>query len=195
MTLSIIGDRSTSAARPHIIQSSVDNAANETLLTTTRCSKRKVADSTQDSLPVGKRLHSQSITALPSAYNEQLTSNEASKDKTAMNERKREKCPYDKSKVSQVSRTLGKPFRQKTVQQSTSDNAQLTKSSDNCDINQTQDLLDLIPVMRPYPPTLLNNNKGTRRITVRDERILKRLAPDGCNTLTRRPRKRRRAMP
>jgi hypothetical protein len=195
MTLSIIGDRSISAAVPHTIQSSVDNAANETLLSTTRCSKRKVADSTQDSLPVGKRLHSQSITTLPSAYNEQLTSNEASKDKTAMNKPKREKCPYDKSKVSQVSRTLGKPFRQKTVQQFTSGNAQLTKSSDNCDVNQTQDLPDLIRVMRPYPPTPLNNNKGTRRITVRDERILKRLAPDGCNTLSRRPQKRRRAMP
>jgi hypothetical protein len=116
MTLSIIGDRSTSAARPHIIQSSVDNAANETLLSTTHCSKRKIADSTQDSLPVGKRLHSQPIRTLPSAYNEQLTSNEASKDKTSMNKRKREKCPYDKNKVSQVSGILGKPFGQKLVQ-------------------------------------------------------------------------------
>jgi hypothetical protein len=34
MTLSIIGDRSTSAARPQIIQSSADNAANETSLST-----------------------------------------------------------------------------------------------------------------------------------------------------------------
>jgi hypothetical protein len=113
MTLSIIGDRSTSAARPHIIQSSVDKAANETPLSTTRCSKRKIADGTQDALPVGKRLHSQPIRILPSAYNEQLTSNEASKDKTSMNKRKRKKCPCDKSKVSQVSRILGKPFRQK----------------------------------------------------------------------------------
>jgi hypothetical protein len=89
MTLSIvIGDRSTSAARPHNIQSSVDNAANETPLSTTRCSKREIADSTQDSLPVGKRLHSQSIRTPPLAYNEQLTSNEASIDKTSMNEQK-----------------------------------------------------------------------------------------------------------
>jgi hypothetical protein len=72
MTLSIIGDRSTSAARPYIIQSSIDKAANESLLSTTRCSKRKIADSTQDSLPDGKNLHSQSIRTLPSAYNEQL---------------------------------------------------------------------------------------------------------------------------
>jgi hypothetical protein len=98
MTLSITGDRSTSAARPHIIQSTVDNDADETLLSTTRCSKRKIADSTQYSLPVGKRLHSQSIRTLPSAYNEQLTANELSKDKTLMNKRKREKCPHDKSK-------------------------------------------------------------------------------------------------
>jgi hypothetical protein len=194
MTLSIIGDRSTSAAGPHIIQSSVDNAANETLLSTTRCSKRKIADSTQDSLPIGKRLHSQTIRNLPLAYNDQLTSDEVSKDKTSMNKRKREKCPYDKSKVSQVSRNLGKPFRNKIIQQSTSGNAQLTKSSDNCDVNQTQVLPDLIRVMRPYPSTPLNN-KGTRRITVRDERILKRLAPDGCNTLTRRPQRHYRAMP
>jgi hypothetical protein len=187
MTLSIIGDRSTLEARPHIIQSSVDNAANETLLSTTRCNKRKIVDSTQDSLPVGKRLYCQSIKTLPSAYNEQLTSNEASKDITSVNKRKREKCPYDKSKV---------PFRQKIVQESTSGNARLTKSSYNCsDLNRTQDLLDLIRVMRPYPPTPLNNNTGTTRITVRDERILKRLAPNGCNTLTRRPQKRRRAMP
>jgi hypothetical protein len=89
MTLSTIGDRSTSAARPHIIQSSVDNAANETLLSTAYCSKGKIADSTQDSLPAGKRLHSQSTRTLPSAYNEQLTSNEASKDKSSMNKRKR----------------------------------------------------------------------------------------------------------
>jgi hypothetical protein len=58
MPLSIIGDRSTSAARPQIIQSLADNAANETSLSTTCCSKRKIVDSTQDSLPVGKRLHS-----------------------------------------------------------------------------------------------------------------------------------------
>jgi hypothetical protein len=77
MTLSLLRDRSTSAMRPHVIQSSVDNAANETLLSTTRCSKRNIADSTQDSLPIGKRHHSQSIRTLPSAYNEQLsTSNE-----------------------------------------------------------------------------------------------------------------------
>jgi hypothetical protein len=44
------------------------NAANETLSSTTRCSKRKIADSTQDSLPVGKRVHSQSIRTLSSAY-------------------------------------------------------------------------------------------------------------------------------
>jgi hypothetical protein len=72
MTLSLIGDRSTSAMRPQVIQSSVNNAANETLLSTTRCSKRKTADSTQDSLPIGKRHHSHSIRTLPSAYNEQL---------------------------------------------------------------------------------------------------------------------------
>jgi hypothetical protein len=120
MTLSIIGDCSTSAMRPHIIQSSVDNAANETLLLTTRCSKRKIADSTQDSLPIGKRHHSQSIRTLPSAYNEQLTSNEASKDKTSMKKRKREKCPYVRSKVSRISRSLDKPFCQKLVQESTS---------------------------------------------------------------------------
>jgi hypothetical protein len=137
VTLSIIGDRSTSAARPHIIQSSSDNAANETLLSTTPCNKRKIADITQDSLPVGKRLHSQSIDILPSAYNEQLTSNEASKDKTSMNKRKRKKCPYDKSNVSQVSRILKKPFCHETVQESTSGNAHLTKSSDNCDLDQT----------------------------------------------------------
>jgi hypothetical protein len=192
MTLSILGDRSTSATRPHIIQSSVDNAANETLLPATLGSKRKIADSTQDSMPVGKRLHSQSIRILPSASNEQLTSIHVSKDKTSMNKRKREKCPYDKSKVSQVSRILGKPLRQKLVQESTSGNAHLTKSSYNCDLNLTQDLPD--NVMRPFPPTSLYKNTGTRKITVRDERILKRLAPDGCNTLTRRPQKRRRAM-
>jgi hypothetical protein len=67
MTLSLIGDCSTSAMRPHVIQSSVDNAANETLLLTTRCSKRKIADSTQDSLPISKRHPSQSIRTLPSA--------------------------------------------------------------------------------------------------------------------------------
>jgi hypothetical protein len=166
----------------------------QTLLSTTRCSKRNIADSTQDSLPTGKRLHSQTIRTLPSAYNDQLTSNEVSEDKTSMNKRKREKCPYNKTKVSQVSRNLGKPFRNKIIQQSTSGNAQLTKSSDNCDVNQTQVLPDLIRVMRPYLSTSLNN-KGTGRITVRDEMILKRLAPDGCNTLTRRPQKRRRAMP
>jgi hypothetical protein len=108
MTLSIIGDRSSSATRPHIIQSSVDNAANETLLTATRCSKRKIADSTQDPLPVGKRLHSQSVRTPQSAYNEKLTSNEASKDKTTISKQKREKCPYDKSRVLQVSGILGK---------------------------------------------------------------------------------------
>jgi hypothetical protein len=177
MTLSTIGDRSTSAARPHIIQSSVDNAANETLLSTTHCSKRMIADSMHDSLPAGKRLHSQPITTLPSAYNEQLTANEASKDKTSMKKRKREKCPYDKNKISQVSRISGKPFRQKLVQESTSGNAHLTKSSHNCELDQMQDLPDL----RPYPPTPLNNNTVTRRVTVLDERILKRLALDGCN--------------
>jgi hypothetical protein len=67
MKLSIIGDRLTSAARPHIIQSSVDNAANETLSSITRFSKRKIADSTQDSLPVGKRLRFQFTRTLPSA--------------------------------------------------------------------------------------------------------------------------------
>jgi hypothetical protein len=108
---------------------------------TTRCSKRKIADSTQDSLPIGKRHHSQSIRTLPSAYNEQLsTSNEALKDKTSMKKRKREKCPYDKSKVSQTSRILGKTFCQEYVQESTSGNAHLTKSSYNCGLNQTQDL-------------------------------------------------------
>jgi hypothetical protein len=141
MTLSLIGERSTSAMRPHVIQSSVNNAANETLLSTKRCSRRKIADSTQDSLPIGKKHHSQSIRTLPSAYNEQLsTSNEASKDKTSMKNRKREKCPYDKSKVSQISTILGKPFCQKYVQESTSGNAPLTKSSFNCGLNQTQDL-------------------------------------------------------
>jgi hypothetical protein len=100
ITLSIIDDRSTSATRPQIIQSAADNAASKTLLSASRCSKRMIADSTQDLLPVGKRLHSQSVRTLPSAYNEQLTSNDASKDKTSMNKRKREKCPYDKSKVS-----------------------------------------------------------------------------------------------
>jgi hypothetical protein len=158
MTLSIVGDRSTSAARPHVIQSSVDNAANETLLSTTHCSKRKIADSTHDSLPVGKRLHSkrlhsQPIRTLPSVCNEQLTSNEASKDKISMNKRKREKCPYDKNKISQVPRILGKPFRQKLVQESTSGSAHLTKSSNNCELDQSQDLPDLIRVIRPYPPT------------------------------------------
>jgi hypothetical protein len=73
-------------------------------------------------------------------------------------------------------------------------NAHLTKSSDNCNLNQTSDLPHLICAMRPYPPTPLNNNTGTTRITVREKRILKRLAPDGCNTLTRRPQKRRRAL-
>jgi hypothetical protein len=112
-----------------------------------------------------------------------------------MNKRKHGKCPYDKSKVSQISRILGKPFCQTYLQESTSGNAHLTKSSYNCNLNQTHDLPDLLSVMRPCPPTLLDSNTGTRRITVRDERILKRLAPDGCNTLTRRPQKRRRAMP
>jgi hypothetical protein len=195
MTLSIIGDRSKSAARPHIIQSSVNNAANETLLSTTCGCKRKIDVTTKDSLLVGKKPRSQSIRTLPSAYIEQLTSNEASKDKTSTNKRKRRKCPYDKSKVSQVSRSLGKPFRQRLVQESTSGDAHLTKSTDNCNLNQTQDLLNVIRVMRPYPTKFLNNNIGIRRVTVRDERILKRLAPDGCNTLTRRPQKRRRAMP
>jgi hypothetical protein len=124
-----------------------------------------------------------------------LHSMKASRDKTSMNKRKREKCSYDKSNVSQASRILGKPFRQKIVQESTSGNAQLTKSSDNCDLDQTQQSPDLLRVMRPYPPTPLNNITGTRRITVQDKRILKRPAPDGCNTLTRRPQKRRRAMP
>jgi hypothetical protein len=77
MTLSIIGDRSTSAARPQIAQSSVDNAANET----THCSKRNIADSTHDSSPARKRLRSQPIITLPPACNEQLPANEASKDK------------------------------------------------------------------------------------------------------------------
>jgi hypothetical protein len=128
MTLSVIGDRLTLAARPHHIPSSANNVANETLLSITHCSKRENADETQYSLLVGKRLHSESIRTLPSAYNEQLTSNEASKDKTSiLNKRKREKCPYDKSKALQGSRILGKPFRQKPVQKSTSDNACLTK--------------------------------------------------------------------
>jgi hypothetical protein len=70
MKLSKIGDRSTSAARPHDIQSSVDDAANGTLLSTTHCSKRKIADCKQDFLPIGKRLHSRSIRSLPSAYND-----------------------------------------------------------------------------------------------------------------------------
>jgi hypothetical protein len=191
MTLAIIGDRSTSATRPHILQCSIDNAENEILSSTTRCGKRKVAESTQDSLPAGKSLHSQTIE--PSAFNEQLTSNEASKDSPSMNKRKREKCPHDKSKVSQVSGILGKPFRRKLVQESTSSNAHLTKSSYNCDPHQMQDLPDLTHAMRPYPPTPLNYSTGARRITLR-ERILKRLAADGCNTLTRRPQKRRRAM-
>jgi hypothetical protein len=47
MTLSIIGDRLTSAARPHHIQSSANNVANETLLSITHCGKRKIADETQ----------------------------------------------------------------------------------------------------------------------------------------------------
>jgi hypothetical protein len=133
-----------------------DDAANETLLSTTRCSRRKIADSTQDSLPIGKKHHSQSIRTLPSAYNEQLsTSNEASKDKTSIRKRKREKCPYDKSEVSQISTILGKPFCQKYVQESTSGNAPLTKTSFNCGLNQTQDLPILLSVMRPFPPTLL----------------------------------------
>jgi hypothetical protein len=54
MTLSVIGVRLTSAAMPYILQSSVDNAANETLSSTPHCSKRKTADSTQDLMPVGK---------------------------------------------------------------------------------------------------------------------------------------------
>jgi hypothetical protein len=195
MTLSIIGDRSTSATRPHSIQSSVDNAANGTLLSDAHCNKRKFAVSTQDSLPVGKRLHSQSIRILQSAYNKQLTSNQASKDRISMNKRQREECPSDNGKVSPVSRILGKPVRQKFVHESTLGNAHVTKSSYNCDLNQTGDLPYLIRIVRPYPPTPLNQNIGTRRISIRDERILKRLAPDGCNTLTRRPQKRRRAMP
>jgi hypothetical protein len=195
MTLSIISDHSTSATRPYIIQSSVDHAANETLLSDAHCSKRKFADSTQDSLPVGKRLHSRSIRTLPSAYDEQLTSNQASIDKISMNKRQREECPYDNGKASQVSRILGKPVRQKLVHESTLSNAHVTKSSYNCDLNQTGDLPDLIRIVRSYPPTPLDQNIGTRRISVRDERIMKRLAPDGCNTLTRRPQKRRRAMP
>jgi hypothetical protein len=195
MTLSIIDDRSTSAMRPHIIQSSVDNGVNKTLISATRGIKRKVADSTQYSLFVSKRLHSQSIRTLPSTHNEQLTSNEVSKDNTSTNKRKREKCPYDRSKVLQASRILGIPFRQKLVQESLSGDAHLTESSYNGDLNQTQDFPNLVRVMRPYPPTPLNKKTGIRRFTVRDERILKRLAPDGCNTLTRRPQKRGRAMP
>jgi hypothetical protein len=152
------------------------------LLSTTHCSKRKIADSTHNSLPAGKILHSQPITTLPSAYNEQFTANEASKDKTSVNKRKREKCSYDKNKVLQVSRILGKPFRQKLVQESTSGNAYLTKSNDNCELDQTQDLPDLTRVMRPYPSTPLNNNTGTRKITVRDERILKRLGLQHVNS-------------
>jgi hypothetical protein len=68
-----------------MFQSSNDNAADETLLSTTHCNKRKIADSTQVSLPVGKRLHTLSIRTLPSANNEQLTFNEASRYKTSMN--------------------------------------------------------------------------------------------------------------
>jgi hypothetical protein len=41
MTLSLISDRSTSATRPHVVQSAVDNASNETLLPATYCSKRE----------------------------------------------------------------------------------------------------------------------------------------------------------
>jgi hypothetical protein len=170
MTLSIIGDHLTSATRPHNIQCSANSAANETLLTTTHCSKRKIADEMHYSLPVGKRLHSQSIRTLTSAYNEQLISNEASKDKNSiLNKRKREKCPYDKtdkSKASQVSKILGKSLHQKSVEESTSGVARLTKSCDNSDVNHTQDLPDLMHVMRPYPPTPVNNNTGTRKITV-----------------------------
>jgi hypothetical protein len=44
MTLSIIGDRSTLAAMPHKIESLANNAANETLLSNTHCSKKKIAD-------------------------------------------------------------------------------------------------------------------------------------------------------
>jgi hypothetical protein len=109
MTLAIIGDRLTSATRPHILQSSVDNVENEIKSSTTRCGKRKNAERRQDSLRAGKRLHFQTIRTLPSSFNEQLTSNEASKDSSSINKRKREKCPYDKSKVSQVSGILGKP--------------------------------------------------------------------------------------
>jgi hypothetical protein len=193
MTLSVIGDRSTSAARPYILQSSDDNAANETLSSTPHCSKRKTADSAQDLMPVGKRLHSQS--SLPSAFNAQLTSIKATKNKISMNRRKREKSLYHKRKLTQGSRFLEEPFCQKIVQELTSDKAHLTKPRYNCNLHQTQDLPHLIRVMRPCPPTPLNNNTGTTKTTIRDERILKRLAPDGCNTITRRPQKRRRVTP
>jgi hypothetical protein len=194
MTLAIIGDRSTSATRPHILQSSVDNAENKILSSTTCCGKRKDAESMQDSLPAGKSLHSQTARTLPSAFNEQLTSNEASKDSSSINKRKRNKCSYDKSKVSQVSGILEKLFRRKAVQEPTSNNAQLTKSSYNRDLHYLQNLPDLTPAIRPYPPTPLNYSTSARRITVRDKRILKRLAAAGCNTLTRRSQKHRDAM-
>jgi hypothetical protein len=87
-----------------------------------------------DSLSAGKILHSQPIKTLLSAYNEQLTANEASPDRTSGNKQKRENCPYDQDKVLQVSRILGKPFRQELVQESTSGNALLTKSSDTCEL-------------------------------------------------------------
>jgi hypothetical protein len=152
----------------------VTNAANETILLTTRCSKRKIADGTQDSLPIGKKHHSQSIRTLLSAYNEQLsTTNEASKDKTSMNKRKHGKCPYDKSKVSQILRILGKFFSQTYVQESTSGNEHLTETIHNCNLHHMHDLPDLLSVTRPCPPTLINSNIGTRRITIQDERILK----------------------
>jgi hypothetical protein len=152
--------------------------------------------STQDPLPVGKRPHSQSIRTLPSTYNEQLTLNTASKDKNLTNRRKRKYCPYDTSKVSQLSRILRKPFDQRFVQESTSGNAQIiTKATYNCHLNQTQDLSNFIHAIRRCPSMPLDKNTATTRISVRDERILKRLAPNGCNTLTRRPQNRRRALP
>jgi hypothetical protein len=166
MTLSLINDRSTSATRPHIIQSSFDNAAYETLLTATRCSKRKIADSTQEPLPIGKKLHSQSIRSLQTAYNEQLnTLNEASKENASMNKRKHGK--YDKSKESEVSRILAKSFRRKLVRESTLGNAKLTKTSYNNELIHTRDLLDLIRVIRPYPPIPLDRNTCTRSISAR----------------------------
>jgi hypothetical protein len=53
------------------------------------------------------------ISHLPSAYNEQLTSNDASKDKTSMNQRMLEKGLYERSKNIASLRILGIPFCQK----------------------------------------------------------------------------------